>query len=884
MTTDARAVVADDGKRLIEFSSAPALLAGIVGVAASILVLGFLAPLPGGVLSTALITSLLLVVPGYLAVGLLQLQSRFHSLPSLLAASVALGAGIVIPFCAIARSAGWPLDDAARGLVGVEALMLLSWVALARRASAVDGFDGLRARPLTEWVADFVVFAAGFGLAVLFVVSLEPAMRSGDLWYYASYIDWMAHEPGHEYVPHSFDPEERNGRLISSGFLAFEAMITTLVSNPGSTLDVFWSWLPATLIPLTLIATYSVACALGSGALTRIAIVAAQLALVFATFGYFLDRDTSGVRWAGSILFFRISQDKVFLALVLAPMAARFAIEWMERREARWLGALSIAGAGCIITHPLGLPFLAILTLPYAVATAVLVPSKESHAQRWRAVFAIAIAIAPLAIWPLMQSSKEGVPNTLADDAAFHRREHLTRDSLSISDRKQNEYTAHPSLVAHPMMLGGIACALGLGLASRRRADARYAFATMLAPLLMLYTPGITPLAGSIVTPYLLWRFTWLLPVALSVAVAATVVAAIAERAVGKGRGATRPITAVLALAGFGFAASAPSDFAKSRETIDSLLPPPFGAETASRLIKGIREIVPSDEVVLLDPSLQSLAISLAPGMQTVYWRWGSDPALYDRIIGLFETRFIASRHIELLREHKVEWLGVRGLSTVTEEVRRRTDLFSPAGSVETIHLFRVGDLDQADAPDDALTYWRKLAAETPTARTLTTLALTLIGKGLRDEAKPHLARAIELDATHAQAYELKGTVLLLEAEYEGAIQQLGRAVELDPRLRNASNNLAWVLATCPNPAFRDAERALALATLTVENGIDGSSLDTLATAQAATGDFDAAIRSTRRSLDIYESAGASAQHTDPLRARLALYAERRPYVEPEPR
>ena len=53
---------------------------------------------------------------------------------------------------------------------------------------------------------------------------------------------------------------------------------------------------------------------LGLGPGTRTAgLVVAQLALLYATLPYVFDRATSGSRWPATVLFFRASQDKVFL-------------------------------------------------------------------------------------------------------------------------------------------------------------------------------------------------------------------------------------------------------------------------------------------------------------------------------------------------------------------------------------------------------------------------------------------------------------------------------------------------------------------------------------------------------------------------------------------
>ena len=75
----------------------------------------------------------------------------------------------------------------------------------------------------------------------------------------------------------------------------------------------------------------------GATSRTRLAVVGLELLLIYATFGYPLDRETSGIRWPGAVSLLRISQDKVFLAFLLAPAAAMFGAEWLARGERRWL-------------------------------------------------------------------------------------------------------------------------------------------------------------------------------------------------------------------------------------------------------------------------------------------------------------------------------------------------------------------------------------------------------------------------------------------------------------------------------------------------------------------------------------------------------------------
>ncbi|MEZ4215236.1 MAG: tetratricopeptide repeat protein [Myxococcota bacterium] len=866
-------------------------LAAAAVAAAALALVALLAPLRGGIASTLLVSFALLLAPGLAALAALGLAPAFRSVAAALATAAALGGGIAFPAAGIARASGVPLGDGARALAALD-LLAVAALAVAWRRGALRGFDGLRAATRGDRATDVAVAIAGAALALAFVVWIEPTMRSGDLWTYLSYIDWMVHEPGRAYVAHTPDPEEWNARLIASPFLAWQAMVTSLVLRDGSSLAVFWSWLPVACIPLAMAAPQALASALRCGAGTRAALLAAHVGLVLATLPYVHEPGSAGLRWPGTVLFFRITQDKVFLAYVLVPVAGALGAEWMRRRELRWLAALALVGVGAVLAHPLGLPFVAIATLPYAAATALAAPAgavaktlaagaREPAARRLLAAFAIALAIAPLALWPLSQRADEGAPTTLADEAGFERRAHLVVDSLSIASREENRFTASPMLLAHPLLGAGAALALALGLALRTRDDARYVFALAAAILAMLYVPGLPPLAGRIVTPYLLWRFTWLLPTALAFAVAGAVIVGLARAQAGGRRLAAPAAGAAFAVA-LALATSLPQDLARLPATLDAMLPAPFDAATARALVDGIRERVPPGEPVLLDPSVHPLALSLAPGLQTVYWRWGSDPALYDRVTDFFTARMLAPQHVALLRERGVRWIGARRRLPVGDALRARPDAFEPAGASLSVDLFRVLDLDAAAAPGDAVAHWRaRLEREPGSREALSSLALALLVEGRYAEARPLLERAVALAPGDAVARERLGTALLVLGDTPGAVEQLARCHELDPGRVAAANNLVWLLATSPDARIRDPERALRVARASFVAGeIDAGMYDTLAAAQAAAGDFASAVRSAALAVELYVSGGASTEALAPVRARLARYRRGEAFVD----
>ena len=94
-------------------------------------------------------------------------------------------------------------------------------------------------------------------------------------------------------------------------------------------------------------------------------------------------------------------------------------------------------------------------------------------------------------------------------------------------------------------------------------------------------------------------------------------------------------------------------------------------------------------------------------------------------------------------------------------------------------------------------------------------------------------------------------------------------------------NNLAWLLAACPDAAFRDGPEAVRLATRACE--LTGYTqplfIGTLAAAQAEAGDFPAAIATAERA-----AALADSLHQEPVAARnrelLQLYRQGQPFHE----
>jgi len=143
------------------------------------------------------------------------------------------------------------------------------------------------------------------------------------------------------------------------------------------------------------------------------------------------------------------------------------------------------------------------------------------------------------------------------------------------------------------------------------------------------------------------------------------------------------------------------------------------------------------------------------------------------------------------------------------------------------------------------------------------------------DLALCDLNEAIRLDSKLTAPYCDRGICWEAKKEYQKARGDYEQAVKLDPN-SDAQGNLAWLLATCPNPAVRDGKRAIEAATqvCNLYRWQDPRSLDTLAAAHAEDRSFDEAAIWESRAIESLP--GGDKRETD-YRARLELYRRHLP-------
>ena len=147
---------------------------------------------------------------------------------------------------------------------------------------------------------------------------------------------------------------------------------------------------------------------------------------------------------------------------------------------------------------------------------------------------------------------------------------------------------------------------------------------------------------------------------------------------------------------------------------------------------------------------------------------------------------------------------------------------------------------------------------------------------GRLEEAIENYRALLSHDPDHAAGRHEFGLTLIRSGPAgaaEGA-EHLRRAYLEDRNLLARGNDIAWTLATHPDAARRDGQFALliALELNAVAGGAEPALLETLAAAQAETGDFAAAARTVERALEIV----GDARNDSPDRERLLEMLNRR--------
>jgi protein O-mannosyl-transferase len=182
----------------------------------------------------------------------------------------------------------------------------------------------------------------------------------------------------------------------------------------------------------------------------------------------------------------------------------------------------------------------------------------------------------------------------------------------------------------------------------------------------------------------------------------------------------------------------------------------------------------------------------------------------------------------------------------------------------------------------EAIEHYRKaIEIEPDYMKARFSLANALSAQGRAEEAIEQYQQALKQMPNSVHAHYQLGVVLQGRSRFAEAGVQFQKVLQLDPGHVAAQNNLAWLLATCPDRALRDGSKAVVLAKQAAQlsKGNTPEILDTLAAAYAEAGNFPEAAETAQKALEL-SIAQNKKDLTELIRTQLKLFESRVPYHE----
>jgi tetratricopeptide (TPR) repeat protein len=157
---------------------------------------------------------------------------------------------------------------------------------------------------------------------------------------------------------------------------------------------------------------------------------------------------------------------------------------------------------------------------------------------------------------------------------------------------------------------------------------------------------------------------------------------------------------------------------------------------------------------------------------------------------------------------------------------------------------------------------------------------LLLAMEGHLEQATADFEIVVDLEPTRTDAYTNLARALSQQGRFDEAASVLRSAHDRFPRQADITLALAWILASAPDAQLRDGEAAMKLLNPLLQEHRRPRLLDAYAAAQAATGDFEAAIRTADEAIAAFRRTGSGgAAALAEVKSRRALYARNEPFV-----
>ena len=189
------------------------------------------------------------------------------------------------------------------------------------------------------------------------------------------------------------------------------------------------------------------------------------------------------------------------------------------------------------------------------------------------------------------------------------------------------------------------------------------------------------------------------------------------------------------------------------------------------------------------------------------------------------------------------------------------------------------GDADSVRAAIEDYNF--VLAATPKDVQAINGLAHAQLALGNIDQAIELYTRVTQLQPNNSVAWQARGEAYQAAANWKAASVDFARSISIQ-KSAQSYRKAAWLYSTCPDPDFFEPITAMQYAQAGKKIDPDSvESLEVLAAASAANGEFDSAVDLQKQAIKKTASVQAGYQFdTDEMKIRLASYEQEQPYLQ----
>lgn len=554
----------------------------------------------------------------------------------------------------------------------------------------------------------YLLFLLFIGLMLTFFITTPVLSAHSDRWTYLAYIrkylSTATLDATNTLYPLS------DARMAFSGWLVLQALISRVAGVDP--VDAHSLLLPPFWALLSILSFYTFAKVLFKNEV--VALFAAAIKMIF--WATTLIPHGSIVKEEGFSLFMRINEDKTMVWLLLLPVTLALFIHQYRLGHFKGIVPLILAAIATALTHPLGLIWLGLavgsfvaLNILLALITKVgepasvktVGPEPPASLLAWRynlknkplliiiPILLVMVGLIPLLARQTLQAvGISGLAAPLTETTYNYQR--LAEHHLYVFDL--DTYMAAPSLISHPLTILALLLTPFLLFKLREQMAARFLFSTMVFPLLLIYNPWTTPLLGSIITPWMLWRIPRVLPVAL---VIGFVLYDLAEKLPPllplsqrwKQVSTLTPTLLVVIL--MGLVALFYGDikqgviYTQGQQRHETL------RSDERAMLEQLAAIIPANSIILADPTVSKHIPAFIAGGKTLTFRdWTVDKTALEQTEQFYRVQVVNSFIIDTLNHYKVDYVIFENGSPLAMQLKYLPAMFSPIFQDKTYLVF----------------------------------------------------------------------------------------------------------------------------------------------------------------------------------------------------